>query len=146
VTVRIEVLGEATDEAAAALARLLPQLSSSAPPLDRPALHRIVSCDANTVLLARDAAGAVVGMLTLVAFPIPSGVRARVEDVVVDEAARGQGVGAALTEAAVQLARRSGARTVDLTSRPSRGAANRLYQRLGFQQRDSVVYRHPLGG
>lgn len=145
-TVRIEVLGEATDEAAAALARLLPQLSSSAPPLDRPALHRIVSCDANTVLLARDAAGTVVGMLTLVAFPIPSGVRARVEDVVVDETARGQGVGAALTTEAVRLARRAGARTVDLTSRPTRDAANRLYQRLGFQQRDSVVYRHPLDG
>lgn len=145
-TVRIEVLDEATDETAAALARLLPQLSRSAPPLDRAALHRILACDANTVLLARDAAGTVVGMLTLVAFPIPSGLRARVEDVVVDEAARGQGVGALLTTEAVRLARRAGARTVDLTSRPSRDAANRLYQRLGFEQRDSVVYRHPLDG
>jgi ribosomal protein S18 acetylase RimI-like enzyme len=76
-----------------------------------------------------------------VLFPIPIGLRARIEDVVVDEAARGRGVGAALTQEAVRLARAAGARTLDLTSRPSRAAANRLYERLGFQKRDSTVYR-----
>ena len=81
-------------------------------------------------------------MLTLVVFPLPSGLRARIEDVVVDQDARGHGVATALTLAALDLARQQGARSVDLTSRPSRVAANRLYQRLGFQLRDSNVYRH----
>jgi ribosomal protein S18 acetylase RimI-like enzyme len=90
--------------------------------------------------------GEIMGALTLVMFPIPTGTRAWIEDVVVDEAARGRGVGAALTQEAVRLAREQGARTVDLTSRPSRGAANRLYQRLGFEIRDSQVFRHAYPG
>jgi ribosomal protein S18 acetylase RimI-like enzyme len=144
VSVKVEVLSEVTDEVEAAFARLLPQLSSSAKPLDRAALVRLVSCEANTVLVARSG-DLVVGTLTLVMFPIPSGLRARIEDVVVDEAARGQGVAAALTEEALRVARVAGARTVDLTSRPSRSGANRLYERLGFQPRNSRVYRFPLG-
>jgi ribosomal protein S18 acetylase RimI-like enzyme len=83
-------------------------------------------------------------MLTLVFFPLLSGLRARIEDVVVDEAARGQGVGTALVDAAVERARAAGARTVDLTSRRARVAANRLYEELGFQRRDSNVYRYRL--
>jgi ribosomal protein S18 acetylase RimI-like enzyme len=79
--------------------------------------------------------------LTLVTFPIPTGLRAWIEDVVVDGEARGRGAGAALTTEAVRIARAAGARTVDLTSRPSRAAANRLYERLGFQVRDSKVFR-----
>ena len=75
-------------------------------------------------------------------FPIPTGLRAWIEDVVVDETGRGRGIGAALTEEAIRLARAAGARTVDLTSRPSRAAANRLYERLGFQLRDSKLYRY----
>jgi ribosomal protein S18 acetylase RimI-like enzyme len=92
------------------------------------------------VLVAR-VDGEIVGASTVVVFPIPTGTRAWIEDVVVDEAARGRGVGAALIREAVRLARASGARTVDLTSRPSRRAANRLYERLGFELRDSNVYR-----
>jgi len=80
-------------------------------------------------------------MMTLVVFRIPTGVRAWIEDVVVDEAARGRGVGEALNRVAIQRAHDAGARTVDLTSRPSREAANRLYSRLGFEQRDTNVYR-----
>lgn len=143
-SVQIEVLREVTDEVEAAFGRLLPQLSGTATPLDRAALVRLVSCETNTVLVARGGE-TIVGTLTLVVFPIPSGVRARIEDVVVDAAARGQGVGAALTGAAVRIARSAGARTVDLTSRPSRDAANRLYERLGFQLRESRVYRMLLG-
>ena len=90
--------------------------------------------------------GEILGTLTLVTFPIPTGLRAWIEDVVVDEAARGRGVGAALTQEAVRLAHEAGARTVDLTSRPSREAANRLYERLGFQMRDSKVYRLTTSG
>lgn len=83
----------------------------------------------------------VIGMLTLATFPIPTGIRAWIEDVVVAAAARGSGAGMALVEAAVDRARELGARTVDLTSRPSREAANRLYQRAGFEQRDTNIYR-----
>jgi len=140
----IEVVTDVTGEVLAAFDRLLPQLSSTAKPLDRAALARTVSCESNTVLIARDGVE-IVGSLTLVMFPLPTGQRAWVEDVVVDRAARGKGVGAALTEEAVRLARLGGARTLDLTTRPSREAANRLYVRQGFQLRESQVYRHPLG-
>jgi len=88
--------------------------------------------------------GRVVGLLTLVVFRIPTAVRAWIEDVVVDESARGKGVGEALNRAALDEARRRGAKTVDLTSRPSRAAANRLYQRIGFVARETNVYRYDL--
>ena len=88
--------------------------------------------------------GPIVGMLTLVTFRIPTGVRARIEDVVVDSAARGRGVASELTRVALEIAAARGARTVDLTSRPSRDAANRLYQHLGFEERETIVYRFPL--
>jgi ribosomal protein S18 acetylase RimI-like enzyme len=87
-----------------------------------------------------------VGSLTLAMFRIPTGVRAWIEDVVVDESARGRGVGEALTQEALGRARAAGARTVELTSRPSREAANRLYLRLGFEVRDTNVYRFSLEG
>jgi ribosomal protein S18 acetylase RimI-like enzyme len=107
-------------------------------------IREIVEAEASTVLIARDGRneGRIVGMLTLVVFRIPTGVRAWIEDVVVDEAVRGRGVGEALNQSAVRRALELGARTVELTSRPSREAANRLYQRLGFVRRDSNVYRY----
>jgi ribosomal protein S18 acetylase RimI-like enzyme len=124
--------------------RLTPQLSSSNPPPSDDALRAIIASPASLLLLARDDAGSILGSLTLVVFPIPTGIRAWIEDVVVDEAARGQGVGEALNRAALERARAEGARTVDLTSRPSREAANRLYQRLGFVERSTNVYRFDL--
>jgi ribosomal protein S18 acetylase RimI-like enzyme len=136
----IEVLLEVTDEDVHAINRLLPQLSKSAPPLDAAALQQIATWNGNSLLVAR-AAGEIVGMLTLVMFPIPTGLRVRIEDVVVDESVRGQGVGAALSREAIRLAGAAGARTIDLTSRPSRESANRLYERLGFRLRDTRVYR-----
>lgn len=143
--VQVEIAREANAELVAAFGRLLPQLSRTAKPLDLAAVDRVVRCDANTVLVAR-AEGEIVGTLTLVTYPVPSGLRARIEDVVVDGAARGQGVAGLLTREAVRLAREAGARTVDLTSRPDRAAANRLYERLGFTARESTVYRMPLDG
>ena len=141
--VEIEVLRDrdVTDDVVKAFERLLPQLSRSAPALDAGGLRELVAWPGNRMLIAR-VDGEIVGTLTLVTFPIPTGLRAWIEDVVVDAAARGQGVGAALTLEAVRLAGADGARTVDLTSRPSREAANRLYERLGFQLRDSKVYRY----
>ncbi|WP_329350042.1 GNAT family N-acetyltransferase [Streptomyces sp. NBC_01261] len=141
--VQVEIAREATGELVDAFGRLLPQLSATAEPLDRAAVERMVSCATNTVLVARDE-GTIVGTLTLVMSPVPSGLRGRVEDVVVDGAARGRGIAALLIEQALRIAREAGARTVDLTSRPDRAAANRLYERLGFRVRESTVYRFPL--
>ena len=143
-TVRVEVLQEVTDEVVAAFGRLLPQLSRSAPPLDRAGLDRIVGSAATTLLIARTG-DTVVGTLSLVMFPIPTGLRAWIEDVIVDEAARGQGIGEALMAEAVRIAGQAGARTVDLTSRPSREAAGRLYERVGFQSRSTRMYRYAFG-
>jgi ribosomal protein S18 acetylase RimI-like enzyme len=149
VDVEVEVLSKVTDEVVGAFGRLLPQLSGSASPLDAAALSAIVSAEASTVLVAR-VGGHIAGTLTLVTFPIPTGIRAWIEDVVVDESARGKEyggkrVGQALTEEAIRIAVQAGARTVDLTTRPSRVAAGKLYERLGFVQRDSRVYRYSPG-
>jgi ribosomal protein S18 acetylase RimI-like enzyme len=143
VTIVVEVLDEVTDEAVEAFGRLLPQLSSSAAPLDAAGLAAVVASPAITVLVARSE-GHIVGSLTLALFPIPTGLRAWIEDVVVDGAARGQGVGAVLTQEAIRRARDAGARSLDLTTRPSREAAGRLYERAGFQQRETRLYRYSL--
>ena len=120
--------------------RLLPQLSKSAPPLTSGKLEDIVQSTHVYLYIAQEGTE-VLGMLSLVVFPIPTGIRAWVEDVVVDESARGKGVGRALSEYAVQAASEKGALTVDLTSRPSRVVANQLYQKVGFQLRETNVYR-----
>jgi ribosomal protein S18 acetylase RimI-like enzyme len=131
-----------SDELVEAFARLVPQLSTSADPPSREQLEEIVASSAATILLARDDAGQIIGSLTLVIFRTPTGARAWIEDVVVDETARGQGAGEALVAEAVRLASDSGARTVDLTSRPSREAANALYEKVGFRARETNVYRY----
>jgi ribosomal protein S18 acetylase RimI-like enzyme len=141
---RVEIVREADQELVGAFARMLPQLSSAAEALDLAALDRILACDANTMLIARAETGTIVGTLTLVMFPAPAGLRARIEDVIVDHEARGQGIAGLLIREAIRLAREAGAHTVDLTSRPDRAAANRLYERQGFRQRESMVYRVPL--
>jgi len=140
--VRIEEADAVSAELVEAIARLVGQLSASAQPPGAAALDQIIASPASRLLLARELDGRVVGMLTVVLFPIPTGIRAWIEDVVVDQAARGRGVGALLTQAALDLAVAHGARSVDLTSRPGREAANRLYARLGFEQRQTNVYRY----
>jgi ribosomal protein S18 acetylase RimI-like enzyme len=120
----------------------LPQLSGSAPPLTLHSLEQIISAPSNLLLVARDSAdGAIIGTLTLVIFPTPTAIRGWIEDVVVDEAARGRGAGEALVQASLKLASQRGAKTLDLTSRPSRVAAHRLYEKSGFHVRDTSVYR-----
>jgi ribosomal protein S18 acetylase RimI-like enzyme len=126
-----------------AVATLIPQLSSSPSPFELPQLEQMIADPATTLFLAHDDE-VLVGMLTLAMFLVPTGVRAWIEDVVVDDAARGAGVASALVEAALALAAAEGARTVDLTSRPKREAANRLYLRLGFERRETNVYRRTL--
>ena len=138
-TATIEIVDTPTDEVISAVARLLPQLSSATPPTASE-LASIIA-DGQTFFVAR-VDGVIVGCLTLVLYRIPTGLKAWIEDVVVDEAARGHGVGEALNLAAIDEARRRGANAVNLTSRTAREAANRLYQRIGFSARDSTVYRY----
>ena len=139
----VEIAREATDEVLEALHRLIPQLSSSSAPVSAAELRDIVTSDSSVLFIAR-LDNRIVGSLTLATFRIPTGIRAWIEDVVVDESARGHGVGEALNRAALDEAKRRGAKTVDLTSRPSREAANRLYRRIGFAARETNVYRYEL--
>jgi ribosomal protein S18 acetylase RimI-like enzyme len=139
--VRIAAADTIDDELVAAFELLIPQLSSSSPPPDRTQLGEMVD-DANTVLLVARLDGEVVGSLTLVFYRIPTGLKAWIEDVVVAETARGHGIGVALSEAALAEARRRGAKDVNLSSRPVREAANRLYLRLGFHVRETNMYRY----
>jgi ribosomal protein S18 acetylase RimI-like enzyme len=139
----IEIATESTDELVHAMAVLIPQLSKSNPPPSRADLNAIISSEASVLFVAR-VNGKIAGALTLATFRIPTGVRAWIEDVVVDADARGHGVGEALNMAAIAEARSRGAITVELTSRPSREAANRLYQRIGFVQRETNIYRYTI--
>jgi len=142
-SITVNFAGEVTEELLDGLNRLLPQLSSTASPLTFGDLEKIVSSTSCHLLVARNE-DVIVGSLTLVIFAIPTGVRAWIEDVVVDEGSRGAGVGEALSIAAIDEARRRGVRSIDLTSRPSREAANALYRKLGFELRDTNVFRLSL--
>lgn len=139
----ITIAEDVTDELTAAVDRLIPQLSSSSPPPGREGLAEIVA-NPNTVLFVARVDGEIAGCLTLAFYRIPTGLKAWIEDVVVDAAARGHGVGEALNRAALDEARRREAKDVSLTSRPSREAANRLYLRIGFEARETNVYRYTL--
>ena len=140
--VTVEAVGEGTPEVLAAVGAHLPQLSPDATPPTAEQLTEIVTAEAITPLVARDDGGPILGMLTLVVFRIPSELRARIEDVVVDDAARGRGIGEALTREALRRAIAVGARTVELTTSPRREAANRLYQRIGFVRRETNAYHY----
>jgi ribosomal protein S18 acetylase RimI-like enzyme len=136
--VDVELVTEASPELHDALTRLVPQLS---PRREAPTRDEIAEiAERSRLFVARGGDGSIVGTLTLVLFRTPTGLRARIEDVVVDEAARGQGVGEELTRAAMRTAADAGARSLELTSAPHREAANRLYRRLGFEERDTNAY------
>lgn len=143
-TLSVERVVVADPEIVAAVRRLLPQLSDTAPPPEAYDLESIVTSPATTMLIARDDDRSIVGMLTLALFRLPSGVRAWIEDVVVDESARRLGAGRTLVEAALSLAADAGAEKVDLTSRPSRDSARRLYETMGFEERTTTVFRRHL--
>jgi ribosomal protein S18 acetylase RimI-like enzyme len=142
--VQIAIAARVDEELVEALARLVPQLGTGAPIPTAEHIREIVRSPSTTLLLARDGAegGRIVGILILIIFRLATGLRAWIEDVVVDSAARGKGIGEALNREALEIARSRGATTVDLTSRPAREAANRLYQRLGFVSRETNVYRY----
>jgi ribosomal protein S18 acetylase RimI-like enzyme len=137
----IEIATLVDDRLLEAFERLIPQLSSSSPPPSREHLEALVASEDTVLFLAR-IDGQVLGTLTLAFYRIPTGLKAWIEDVVVDDDARGRGVGEALNRAALDEAQRRGAKDVSLTSRPSREAANRLYRRIGFEQRETNLYRY----
>lgn len=137
----------------AAAGRLLPQLSSSAEPATLEGLRAILAPGSGVSLFAArlraedgapGQAGPIVGLAVLAVFTSLTGTRGWLEDVVVDSEARNRGVGRRLVEAVVEAARDAGCRTLDLTSRPSRETANRLYERCGFTRRDTNVWRYRL--
>lgn len=142
--ITIEEAVEVDLDLVAAFERLTPVLSSSASPPDSDELARIIGQPGTTLFIARDDERGIVGTLTLVTFRIPTGLRAWIEDVIADPAASGQGIGAALSRAALDKARTLGCKTVELTSRPSREAANHLYKKIGFEPRETNVYRYDL--
>ena len=141
--IEIKEIAKVDDKLVEAMKRLVPQLSNSNSPPDRSALEEIVTSD-SSILLAAFIDGEIVGSLTLVLFSIPTGKRAWIEDVVVDEKCRNRGIGEVLNKDAINIARQRGAKSVDLTSRPSRQSANRLYNRLGFIQRETNIYRFEI--
>ncbi|MBV7362947.1 GNAT family N-acetyltransferase [Actinomycetaceae bacterium TAE3-ERU4] len=151
----IELVDQVTDEIVEAVNYLIPQLSSSAGSLSYEEVEQLIDQpDVYLFIYRQDpeitnspeadptALGPIKGMLSLATFIIPTGTRAWIEDVVVDEATRGSGAGQKLVEAACEYAKHLGAKTVDLTSRPTREAANRLYRRCGFEARETNVYRY----
>jgi ribosomal protein S18 acetylase RimI-like enzyme len=142
--ITIEVVNDVSDELIEAFARLIPQLSSSGCQPGAEGLGKIVFSTATLLYIARDSErqNEIVGTLTLAIYHIPTGTKAWIEDVVVDEGARGKRIGELLCQAALDQAKSAGAKGVDLTSRPARVAANRLYQRMGFQLRKTNSYRY----
>ena len=135
---------QATQELVSAFERLIPQLSLSSSPPSKDKLDDLIRSEASRLLIARDLDhnAQIVGAITVALFPIPTGIRAWIDDLIVDANARGKGVGKALCHAAIKLATEAGASTINLTSRPSRQAANQLYQHIGFTQRQTNVYRY----
>ena len=140
----VERAHQASPELLEALQRLLPQPSPGRPVPTTAELRELMDAHGSTLLLARDELGQIEGTLTLVVFRTTTELRARIEDVVVDETARGKGLGEQLVKEALRLAHERGARSVSLTSRPDREAANRLYERIGFEQRDTNVFTYTL--
>lgn len=141
---KIVITGTVDDAVVEAFARLTPHLSKSNPAPGRAELEEIVSSPTTDLFLALDDDSSIIGVSTLATFRIPTGIRAWIEDVIADPAASGQGVGESLTRAMIDRARELGATTVDLTSRPSREAANHIYRKVGFELRDTNVYRFDL--
>lgn len=146
IRIKISQVSELTEELYLACQRLVPQLTSHNPPPTREELGLLVTSPGSILLIARhpDFGPEIAGLAALVLYRVPTGMRGYIEDVVVDEMARGMGIGEALTRACLERARQAGAAQVMLTSNPARKAANRLYQRMGFELRNTNVYRYQL--
>lgn len=141
---QIDIVTQVDAELYEAFQRLVPQLTNNNPPPSLDNLADLVRDASSTLMVARDDAGRIVGALTLSVYRVPTGVRSIIEDVIVDNAARGQGIGEALMLRAIELAREKGAQNISLTSNPMREAANRLYLRVGFKKRETNAYQIKL--
>jgi ribosomal protein S18 acetylase RimI-like enzyme len=141
---RIDIVTQADAELYEAFKRLVPQLTDNNPPPSLDDLADLVRDASSTLMVARDADGKIVGALTLSVYRVPTGIRSIIEDVIVDNAARGQGIGEALMLRAIEIAREKGAKNISLTSNPMREAANRLYLRVGFKKRETNAYQMKL--
>jgi ribosomal protein S18 acetylase RimI-like enzyme len=142
--INISELTEASSSVLQSINELLPQLSSSAQVISMDRLSELVESDNTIIFLGTDDNGQILGMLSLIVMKIPTGNKAWIEDVVVDQTARGKGMGKALMNHALERAKKLSVKSVDLTSRPSRETANMLYQSLGYQIRETNVYRHKI--
>jgi ribosomal protein S18 acetylase RimI-like enzyme len=136
--VNVEQLTEADENLVAVVARLLPQLTEARTPPTLEKLQQTVSTQ--TMLVVRNDEGAIIGMTTLVLYRVSSGLKGRIEDVVVDESARGRGIGDALVREGMRRASEAGVLMLELNSMPYRQSANRLYKRLGFVRKPTNVY------
>ncbi|MCE7860368.1 MAG: GNAT family N-acetyltransferase [Chloroflexi bacterium CFX2] len=141
---QIEIATWADDELYQAFQRLVPQMTNNNPPPSLGELHALLVDADSTLLLARADDGVIIGALTLIVYRVPTGVRSIIEDVIVDESARGQGVGAALMQRAIEMAKEKSAKNISLTSNPMRAAANRLYLKMGFHRRNTNAYQMKL--
>jgi ribosomal protein S18 acetylase RimI-like enzyme len=141
---QIDIVTQADQELYDAFQRLVPQLTDNNPPPSLNDLADLVRDASSTLMIARDDHGQIVGALTLTVYRVPTGIRSIIEDVIIDTSARGQGIGDALMKYAIDLAREKGAQNISLTSNPMREAANRLYLRVGFKNRETNAYQMKL--
>ena len=139
---QIETVTEATDELYEAFQRLVPQLTTNNPPPSLNDLTALVRDSSSTLIVARNEDEKIIGTLTLTVYRVPTGIRSIIEDVIVDNSARGEGIGEALMKRAIEIAREKGASNISLTSNPMREAANRLYLRMGFKKRETNAYQY----
>lgn len=141
---QIEIATQADDEIYDAFQRLIPQLTQNNPPPTLDLLHALLADTSSTLLLARDESNRIIGALTLIIYKVPTGIRSIIEDVIVDESARGKKVGEQLMNKAIEIAKEKGANNISLTSNPARVAANQLYIKLGFTKRETNSYQMKL--
>ena len=141
---QIDIVTQADEELYNAFQRLVPQLTNNNPPPSLNDLTALVRDSSSTLMVARKDSGEIVGTLTLTVYRVPTGIRSIIEDVIVANSARGQGIGEALMKRAIEVAREKGASNISLTSNPMRESANRLYLRVGFKKRETNAYQIKL--
>ena len=141
---QIEIVYQVDDELYEAFQRLIPQLTHNTPPPTREDLFTLVRDTSSTLLAARTEEKRIIGILGLIIYRVPTGIRSIIEDVIVDISVRGQGIGEALMQRAIDMARQKGAHTISLTSNSMRVAANQLYLKMGFEKRETNAYHMKL--
>jgi ribosomal protein S18 acetylase RimI-like enzyme len=139
---QINIVTQADEELYEAFQRLIPQLTNNNPPPSLNDLADLLRDASSTLMVARADNNQIVGALTLTVYRVPTGIRSIIEDVIVDNSARGQGIGDTLMKYAINLAREKGTQNISLTSNPMREAANRLYLRVGFKKRETNAYQY----